>query len=366
MIRDFLEGHGGGWLGSLLRTLLLPLAVLYGIIQWLRVLAYQKGFFHTFRASVPVISMGNITLGGTGKTPCTIALSRMILQLGLRPAILTRGYGASDPTQADEVLLFQHLLPQVPVYARADRTLSAQEAMAGGVDVLLLDDGFQHLRLHRDLDIVLLDATAPLGGGWPIPAGALREFPSALQRAHLFILTRWDEVPQEELATFQRWLSYHCPGRPIVLARHSPTRLTCWERGEGGYQPRLLPSFAWLQRQSVIAVAGIARPASFVKTLERLGAEIQGTRFFPDHYSFRPKEMEEIGRLSAQYSAKIVVTEKDAVKLRRLSSSALDSFYSVGIDLLFEDESPIREALVSPFSAAASVCRLTAERRERR
>jgi len=264
--RHLLEGNAGA-ARTAARILLAPLGLLYGGIAALRAWAYRHGVFATHAASAPVISVGNLTAGGTGKTPFTIRLVQHLLQAGRRPAILTRGYGAADPDRADEVQLLRRLLPDVPVYAGADRVMLAQRACGDGANVLILDDGFQHQRLRRNLDIVLIDATCPWGGGLPLPAGLLREFRSAIRRAHVVALTHTPPDPDTPMiAALSAELKRLHPSAPLLFTRHVPTRLATLS---GEVRP-----LAALHGQPVVALSAIGRPAAFTATLGELGADV--------------------------------------------------------------------------------------------
>lgn len=335
-VRDWLEGRRGGRLGAFLRLPLIPLGAAYGSVLRLRELAYKRGVFPSYYAKVPVVSVGNLTAGGTGKTPACIALCRLALRVGYKaPAILTRGYGAAENAEPDEVRLFHQHVPDVPVWIGSDRAASAEQAVQGGADLLILDDGFQHLRLRRELDIVLLDATCPWGGGWPIPAGVLREFPGALRRAGMFVLTRCEQAPARAVADLTKLLQKKYPGIPIVSSEHAPSRLML---GEQSYPLQTLHG------QRVVAVCGIGRPDAFCKTLsDGLGAEVAACRAFADHHAYTKADLVEVLEQARRCGAEAVTTEKDMVKLAAVSPETASAFWTVGVDLRFADE----EAVVS-------------------
>lgn len=291
-----------------------------GVRAW----AFASGMRGIRRLPCPVICVGNLTVGGSGKTPCTIALARWFRARDRAVGILLRGYGgrgsgvtvsADDQgvrarweSVGDEAILLARRLPGVPVVVGADRFRAGQEALRRfRLDALLLDDGFQHRQLHRDLDLVMVDATDPFGGGWLLPRGRLREPVAGLRRAHAVILSRTDQAP--ELASLRRCLEQIVPGAAQVLSRHRPSRLT----DLAGGTERPLESLAG---RRVLAVCGIANPGGFHRTLTDLGAIVVGTAIFPDHYPYAPADLLRVDRMAQEARAELVLTtEKDAVRM---------------------------------------------------
>ncbi len=316
---------GNGAAGErLFRAISAPLAAAYGAAVAVRNGLYRRGVLRQERLPCPVISIGNLVVGGAGKTPMTLWIAGMLRQEGFRPAILSRGYGGkarqavrvvSDGTKicmdvalaGDEPFLLARACPGVPVLTGRSRAEAGRLARASfGADVFLLDDGFQHRRLARDLDIVLLDAAAPFGNGRLLPAGPLRETPGALGRAHAIVLTRADSGPFPVRA----WLAQRFPDTPVFQARHTPVCL----RDPAGTS--LDPSF--LAGKKTYAFAGIARPETFRQTLETLGAAVIGFRAFPDHHPYTEEDLRTIqGEATAGQAACLVTTAKDAVRLER-------------------------------------------------
>jgi len=249
-------------------------------------------------------------------------IARRLLALGRRPAILSRGYGAPQSgDRNDEAMMLEGRLAGVPHYANPDRVASAREAVAGGADCLVLDDGFQHLRVKRDLNIVLLDALDAFGGGRVLPAGTLREPLSALADADALVLTRADAVPAEEMIAIRSRLDAAGPGKPIIEAAHRPTEVV--DLAGAGAQPA-----ASLRGRRVAAVCGIGNPRAFVRTLESLGAEVVAAHFRPDHADYSLDDMALIVSIlgpdwKSGDAELIIVTEKDAVKLRRVCPAFL-------------------------------------------
>jgi tetraacyldisaccharide 4'-kinase len=305
------------------RTLLSPLARLYGAGVALRLDLYGRGLLRVTRAGRPVVSVGNLAAGGTGKTPFVRWLASELLFRGQKPAILTRGYGrgsrgivlVSDGAGAvaavresgDEAALLARALPGVPILADARRARGAAviEARFPEVSVHLLDDGFSHVALFRDLDIVLLDATAPDAGGALLPAGRLREPLTSLARADAVVVTKTEQADPARAVALAR---AYAPGVPVSLAK---THVLGIFDGHGdAVSPRDLP------RGTLVAVAGIARPDSFRATLSSLGIEPTVFLPFPDHAPFGAFSLGQILRAAEETGATgIVTTEKDAVKL---------------------------------------------------
>jgi tetraacyldisaccharide 4'-kinase len=289
-----------------------------------RAWSFASGLRAVRRLPCPVICVGNLTVGGSGKTPCTITLARWFCARGRAVGILLRGYGrresgivvAADeqgirvPWEAvgDEALLLAQRLPGVPVVVGGNRFLAGQEALRRfRLDLLLLDDGFQHRQLHRDLDLVMVDAMDPFGGGRLVPRGRLREPVAALHRAHAVILSRTEQIP--DLASLRRCLEQMVPGAVQVLTRHGPSRLT--DLADGGERP--LES---LRGRRVLAVSGIANPGAFHRTLLDLGGVLAGTLVYPDHHPYGGADLARLDRAATEAGAEVIVTtEKDAIRM---------------------------------------------------
>jgi tetraacyldisaccharide 4'-kinase len=269
--------------------------------------------------------VGNLAVGGAGKTPVALALAERLRGMGRRPALLSRGYGStgqgtrvvSDGTAlllpadrgGDEPVLAARRLPGMPVLVGPDRAELARLAVESlGADVLLLDDGFQHLRLARDLDVVVLDASNPWGNGHCLPRGPNREPPSALGRAGLVWLTHVDRAGEASIAALRELVARHT-GLAPVESRHAPRDLADGALGESFPLAELLGARVGL-------LTGVARPASVRRTVEGLGAEVAMARHFSDHHRFTPAEVEEcLAAAGAAGASTLVTTEKDAVRL---------------------------------------------------
>ncbi len=271
-----------------------------------------------------MISVGNLAVGGAGKTPVVLAIAGRLIGTGRRPAVLSRGYGAtrnddrvvSDGERVlldaagggDEPVLLARRLPGLRVLCGPDRARLAARAVALGADVLLLDDGFQHRRLGRDLDVVVLDASNPWGNGHCLPFGPNREPPSALRRAGLVWLTHADRAAPGDLGAL-RELAVRTTGRPPVESRHAPRDLA------DGRLERFFP-LAEISGRRVGLLTGVARPDSVRRTVESLGASVVATFEFPDHHRFTEGRVRDAVDDSSRAGGELLVTtEKDAVRL---------------------------------------------------
>jgi tetraacyldisaccharide 4'-kinase len=320
---DLVTGRRRGPLATFLRLLLAMAAVPYRGVIALRNVWYNVIPFATRRVDVPVISIGNITVGGTGKTPMVISLAEELLTRGLRVAVLARGYMGDaiafddqhrDQAVAawsranDEALVLRQRCPRAEVYLNPDRVAAARRAVEAGADCLLLDDGFQHRRLGRDLDLVLIDATRPFGSGQMLPRGLLREPLASLKRAGLIVLTRSDEVAPTEANALLHRLGQLSGGRPVVRARQRVVGL-CDVKGRD--VEHIEPS-----SMLAIAFAGIGNFPSFRRTVESLGVCVRAAFEFPDHHHYTDEDIAGLVDAAARHEANILLTtEKDAVKL---------------------------------------------------
>jgi len=301
------------------RVLLSPVTVLswgYELGVRLRGALYDQELLSGERVEgLRIISVGNLNVGGTGKTPAVLHLAGMLARAGRKVGILTRGYGrqskaslsfiGTEPLPSveeagDEPLLLARRCPEARVLVGADRRALARRARDEfGLEVVLLDDGFQHRRLARDEDVVVVDEAAGFGNGRMLPRGPLREPLSALSRATLFWI-RSAATPAPSLLPL--------PG-PQVRTRYRPM---AWVDPAGKeYAPEALSGVP------VFALAGLARPGSFLRTLRELGVSLQDSALFPDHHPFKAAELRDIELRAARQGARVVTTEKDAVRLPR-------------------------------------------------
>ncbi len=297
---------------------LLPFSILYGLVLTFRRRRWPKR--NSARLDAPVISVGNITCGGTGKTPTVEMVVRELIDRGWNPAILSRGYGVppgiSDGNFLevdfnkgnDEYRLLSENLPSVPHYQGRDMVACGREAITAGADILVMDDGFQHLRLHRDADLVLLDALRPFDNGRVLPAGLLREPIGALEAADLIAVTRVELVSEERREAISAFLKERFPGIPVLLLESRPRAL------QELYGETLEPGF--LKGKEVCAFCGIGNPNSFELTLGKLGIRLAGFKPFSDHHAYDFATVEGLGTWARELGVDtIVMTQKDAVKI---------------------------------------------------
>ncbi len=281
---------------------------IYGQIIRLRNYLYDRGVLKAHWPDVPVISVGNITVGGTGKTPTVILLAELIKSLEARVGIILRGYGGRAGIESDETMLFRRRLGDTIIVANPNRVQAAEQATEQGADILIADDAFQHRRLNRDLDICLIDATFPFGGGRLLPIGRLREPLDSLNRADLIIITRTDQITTDQLDELTKKLRSITDDIPILYSIHKAKRFTDVKRSAFPLET--------IRDKKVFLFASIARPASFEKTIAQLNARIVGTKFFPDHHFFTQTDLQNIKKQADNVQADFIVcTEKDIVKL---------------------------------------------------
>ncbi len=313
---------------KLQRILLAPLSILsllYGWIVSARLFFYRKGIYRTHSLPCKVISVGNLTVGGTGKTPFVWLVAGMVHRSGYRTAILSRGYKGSyegayalvsdgervlmDWRQAgDEPVLLARNLKGVPVIVGRERRIAGQYAIDRfQTEVLILDDGFQHLALKRDVNFLLLDSSSPLGTARLLPRGELREPLPQVCRADALILTKGggDDIINNLGKRFMNLLK----DRPAFRVRYEPQAIRVW-----GEEKTLPPHD--LRGKKIWAFCGLAKPESFTRTLQTLGADILHFEVFPDHFSYGEDDLERINGQASQAGAEaMVTTEKDLVRL---------------------------------------------------
>jgi tetraacyldisaccharide 4'-kinase len=349
-----LSGYDRSIAARLLVAAFAPDSLLYWVGLKINRLAYDLGLLRTTRLTAPVISVGNLTAGGTGKTSAAAALAAATIARGKRPAILSRGYGrqrgrgcavvsdgarvlADHLTAGDEPVLLASSVPGAAVLVGKDRRESGRRAIEDlHADVLILDDGFQYWRLEKDREIVLIDALAPFGTGLLFPAGILREPLSHLRRADEVWLTHTDLAGADRVNSVRARLQ-RCFNGPIMDTIHAPVELRPLDRAEP-------MSLAELQGKRVVAMSGIGNPLAFELTLRRLGAQVLPVRF-PDHHHYSPADRRAVERFAQRRQAIIITTEKDAVRLGAGAFSAPAWALRVrliaahpGVDLILQPE----------------------------
>jgi tetraacyldisaccharide 4'-kinase len=329
--REILSGRRCGWRAAALRGVLSCIEPFYGCGIHYRNRRYDRGLAAIQRVSVPVVSVGNITTGGTGKTPLVAWIASWLSERRRRVVLVSRGYGAQPGEPNDEALELAALLPDIPHLQNPDRVAAARQAIeAFGAQVILLDDAFQHRRLHRDLDIVLIDSLEPFGFDRLLPRGLLREPLSSLRRADVIAISRADLVPNEQRQAIARRIREHAPRALLVEIAHRPRAL--WSH-EGASTDA-----GTLSDRRIAAFCGLGNPRGFRETLVRAGAEIADFRVFSDHFRYGPDDLKSLADWADQLDIDLVVcTMKDLVKLRvaALGRRPLHAL-TIGIEFLTE------------------------------
>jgi len=275
----------------------------------LRNRAYDRRRTAEVTLGKPVVSIGNITAGGTGKTPLVIDLARWLKQEGVRPAVLMRGYGAGASGSDEQIETQRALGRGVPVVANADRAIAAEDAFGRRPDlgVFLLDDGFQHRRVHRDVDLVLLDAREPFGYGHVLPRGLLREPIIGLRRADAVLITRCERASLEQLDTLDRKVARVTGRPPVAHIEHAWAGVTD--------QTGLQLGLDALHDEAVVAAAGVGQPQAFFEMTRQHAGKLLKTFSFADHHDFTEDDLKTVFREARTLRAgAVVVTEKDWVK----------------------------------------------------
>jgi tetraacyldisaccharide 4'-kinase len=272
----------------------------YTATMRLRDALYDHELFKTHRLPRPAISIGNLTTGGTGKTPIVCWLARELIQTGHRPAVLLRGYKPTPAGLSDEAMLIEQIVgPGVMVIANSDRVGGAKQAVAQHpeIDLFILDDAFQHRRVERDLDLVLIDATSPFGFRHVLPRGMLREPLGALRRADAVLITRIDQVSKDRLIEISDELLRQIPDTPVLQASFALDDLA-------------------IRGKKVFVFCGIGNPGAFLEQVSACGATVVGHRFFADHYPYEAGDIMALQDAAQASDAQLLVTtQKDWVKL---------------------------------------------------
>lgn len=344
--------------------ILAPLGVLYGLATRARLALYRRGALQVHRTRAPVISVGNITTGGTGKTPLVEWIARALAKENLRVCILTRGYGRVNPDKrvvvsdgeniladaqegGDEPrLLAENLLGTAAIVADADRVAAAHWAEDNlKTDVFILDDGFQHLRMARDLNLLTVDATNPWDSGQLLPRGRLREPLRELARADCIIITRAEQ--HDDIDSLIKEAKHLSNGRPVILS-HIRTRTirpldrSSSEKIEATHRASLVPDH--FSPSPSAAFCALGNPAAFFAHLRNDGHTLVNTRHFPDHHVYLQEDVDTLVREAKQHGARaLLTTMKDAVKLRSLRFDL--PCYVLEIELEFDDEEKLSEMI---------------------
>jgi tetraacyldisaccharide 4'-kinase len=337
--RILISGQKAGFAATLLRFLLRIASIAYSTVIRLRNFLYSAGWLKAYNTDAIVISIGNITTGGTGKTPLVIWLCKRIISdsrfqiSNSQCAILTRGYKSREQETkyiTDEPVIFAESCPEVNVIVNPDRVAGAEEAaIKFGTKVLIMDDGFQHRRLARDLDIVAIDATLPFGYGRILPAGLLREPVSSLNRADAVVITRCDQIAENELCEIEEKLQLINPDMVIVRSIHSPAYVKSIDNKEIGIEE--------LKGKKIFAFCGIGNPGSFLNTVKKAGAEPIGTKIFNDHHHYTEACITDIFEQAERLKADLILTtQKDQNKITLPVSSKTEiPLAYIGIEIKF-------------------------------
>ena len=306
-----------------------PFSPIYSGMMKIREKMYTKGILRSHKLNVPVISVGNLTMGGTGKTPVVAMLASALQSKGYRPAVISRGYGGAarnrvnvvsdgkeiflDAQEAgDEPCFLAKRLHGVPVLTGIVRILPCRHAVEElGCDILILDDGFQHMAVQRDLDLVLFSAATLAGNSRVFPGGDLREPVSSLNRCHAFLITGVTEALEERSHNFSQLLQQRFPGKPVFFTFYQAVGATALDGGEPALDLSSLPT-------PLYGFCGIAQPSLFQKSLESENLPLSGFMPLKDHQPFTSSLLQKISAEAQKSGAKgLITTEKDLVKLRK-------------------------------------------------
>lgn len=310
---DLMRDRKNDFLSGIVKAFLWAISCVYGALVACHHFFYRINLLKSFRATCAVVSVGNITLGGTGKTPLAILLARRLRKNAKKGevAVLIRGYGEDEWK-----MLRDKLEPEgVGIFVGQDRIKSVRKAISLGAGTVVLDDGFQHLRLKRDLDIVLIDSSNPFGNGHIFPRGILRESLSNLKRADVIVLTKCGSMKSDIDAIKSRIKSI-APGAAILRARHKPLELHALWKGDK-------EKVGSLKGKKVCMFSGISDPSYFRETVGSTGALVESEFIFPDHHDYNKSDLGRIFSESARIGVdRIVTTEKDAIKVKAFHDQA--------------------------------------------
>jgi tetraacyldisaccharide 4'-kinase len=323
-----ISGQTAGLTATALRFSMEVAAAGYSLAVILRNFLYSKQWLKIHTADAPVISIGNITTGGTGKTPLVIWLCKFLQQKQIPCAVLTRGYKARETT--DEPAILAESCPQAKIIVNPNRVEAAAEAVDKfGAKVLIMDDGFQHRRLHRDLDIVTIDATCPFGYEKLLPAGLLREPVASLKRADAAVLTRCNQISESELSRIEKKLQLINPGMVIARSIHNPicVKSTAGEK----------ITIEQLRSRKIFAFCGIGNPDAFLNTVRNTGANLVGSKIYNDHHHYTDSDIDDIHSQANHLGADLILsTQKDWTRTALLTSAKKDiPFAYLAVEIKF-------------------------------
>jgi tetraacyldisaccharide 4'-kinase len=339
--RNLITGTGCGPCKRLLRFLLFLLSIVYALTIRLRNFCYDRGMLKTYPADVPVISVGNITTGGTGKTPLVIWLYNILQQKGLKCAILTRGYKSGQGKLTDEPAILAKSCPGANVIVNPDRVAGTAKAVGQfGADVIVMDDGFQHRRLQRDLDIIAIDATCPFGYGRLLPGGLLREPIGSIGRADAAVITRYDQADDDSIAETKRQIEQITRDIAVAKAIHKHPCVKAIKD-----EPI---SIEQLRGKTIYVFCGIGNPEAFLQRLKEFGPNIAGSRIYNDHHDYTQQDISDIYEEARYLNAEMILsTEKDWIKTALLWQKDENILFAyLAVELEFVSGADTIEALV--------------------
>ncbi len=324
MIKEYylsiLSGRQKGLIATLIKSTLSTLTYPYLTVLKTRNVLYKNGIIKSTRLPVKIFSIGNITTGGTGKTPLVENMAKTLCQCGKKVAILSRGYGANNLSHNkndvinDECIALRKNLHDVHILVGKDRVENGEKAIRDyGVDCIILDDGFQHFKLKRDLNVVVIDSLNPFGGEYLLPRGSLREPLESLRRADIFIISHCDQSSEKTIKSIYTRLKQLNSDAPVCESIHRPVLL---EDITGSSSLGL----EWLKRKKIYGLSAIGNPESFASTLKGLGAELIKHRVYCDHHAYTLRELDGVVSEAKLLGVDaIVVTQKDIVKIRNMN-----------------------------------------------
>lgn len=326
-----------------------PFSPLYGFLMVLRAFLYRRGIIPSTRLKAPVVSVGNLTMGGTGKTPLVMCIVRHLLERGRRPAVVSRGYGGKAPgpvnvvsdgrsgvkmtpeMAGDEPWLLAGTMPEVPVLTGPKRAKVARYALEHtDANVIVMDDGFQHLALKRDLDVVLFNIRSSLGAARVFPGGELREPFSALKRADAVVITGVDNRTDDKAHSFKRFLRERAPHAPVFFSEYLPVCLLSSGKQE------VFPT-KQAKTLKLCGFCGIGNPVSFSETLAKEGYDIVGFKSFRDHHPYSAQDLKDLAVWAKAKGAQcLITTEKDFVKIKAFCGDF--PVLALKVELVLEDK----------------------------
>lgn len=324
-----MSGEARGVAAAAARAGLGGAEVIYRRLVSARNRRYDRDAWRAVGIERPVISVGNITTGGVGKTPMVIWLAERLVALGKKPAVVSRGYNSRAGEFNEEMQLVSRRVPSAVCISNPQRVAAAAFAVEEqGADVVVLDDGFQHRALARDLDVVLIDASNPFGHGHVLPRGLLREPLEGLARADVIVLTRCDQVDAVTLAAITHDVKRYAPDAPLLRCVHRVSGLTDLD---GAASDTIVTP-----NTPAVCFGGLGNPQAFAETCRALGFNVVGRVWWPDHHHYAPSDAQEVVRRARAAGAEVLLsTEKDAVKLARLSLRWQPPLRIVRVDIDF-------------------------------